>query len=190
MYWSFSGAMVSPVVAAFVISQAPGWVADLADGRVEMVLAGPVSWSRLVWERLIALVVGVVVVTAVALGGLLVAGTAVGGTFDMAGLGRTAVERVLLGAALGAVAAILVAWLRRSAAMRMLAVVVVTSYVMGYVIPLFDLPDWLNWLSVFWAFGQPYLEWPSSARLATMLLLAVPGALLAAMIAKRTPKVA
>lgn len=74
--------------------------------------------------------------------------------------------------------------------MRMLAVVVVTSYVMGYVIPLFDLPDWLNRLSVFWAFGQPYLEWPSSARLATMLLLAVPGALLAAMIAKRTPKVA
>ena len=113
-YWSFSGAMVSPVVAAFVISQASGWVADLADGRVEMVLAGPVSWSRLVWERLVALVVGVVVVTVVALGGLAVAGTAVGGTFDVAGLGRVGVECVLLGAALGAVAAILVAWLRRA----------------------------------------------------------------------------
>jgi ABC-2 type transport system permease protein len=189
-YWSFSGAMVSPVVAAFVISQASGWVADLADGRVEMILAGPVSWSRLFWERLVALVVGVVVVTAMALGGLFVTGTAVGGTFNMAGLGRTAVECVLLGAALGAVAAVLVAWLRRSAAMRVLAVVVGASYVTGYFIPMFGWPDWLNRLSVFWAFGQPYLEWPGSGRLATMLVLAVPGALLAAAIAERTPKTA
>ena len=190
VYWSFSGAMVSPVVAAFVISQASGWVADLADGRVEMVLAGPVSWSRLVWERLVALVVGVVVVTAAALGGLFVAGTAVGGTFDVAGLGRVAVECVLLGAALGAVAAILVAWLRRGAAMRVLAVVVGASYLVGYFLPMFDWPDWLNRLSVFWAFGQPYLEWPASSGLTTMLVLAVPGALVAAAIAERTPKVA
>lgn len=189
-YWSFSGAMVSPVVAAFVISQASGWVADLADGRVEMVLAGPVSWSRLVWERLVALVVGVVVVTVVALGGLAVAGTAVGGTFDVAGLGRVGVECVLLGAALGAVAAILVAWLRRGAAMRVLAVVVGASYLVGYFVPMFDWPAWLNRLSVFWAFGQPYLEWPALSGLATMLVLAVPGALLAAAIAERTPKMA
>ena len=86
-----------------------------------MILAGPISWSRLVWERLVALVVGVFVVTVVAPGGLAIAGTAVGGTFDVAGLGRIAVECVLLGAALGAVAAILVAWLRRIAAMRVLA---------------------------------------------------------------------
>lgn len=190
VYWSFSGAMVSPVVAAFVISQASGWVADLADGRVEMVLAGPVSWSRLVWERLVALVVAVVVVTVVALGGLAVAGTAVGGTFDVAGLGRVAVECVLLGAALGAVAAILVAWLRRSAAMRVLAVLVGASYILGYFVPMFGWPDWLNRLSVFWAFGQPYLEWPASTGLVTMLVLAVPGALLAAAIAERTVKVA
>jgi ABC-2 type transport system permease protein len=189
-YWSFSGAMISPVVAAFVISQASGWVADLADGRVEMVLAGPVSWSRLVWERLVALVVGVAVVTVAALGGLFVAGTAVGGTFDVGGLGRVALECVLLGAALGAVAAILVAWLRRGAAMRVLAVVVGASYLLGYFVPMFGWPDWLNRLSVFWAFGQPYLEWPASSGLATMLVLAVPGALLAAAIAERTVKVA
>ncbi|HZW45483.1 MAG TPA: hypothetical protein VFF32_14060 [Dermatophilaceae bacterium] len=39
-------------------------------------------------------------------------------------------------------------------------------------------------------FGQPYLEWPASTRLVTMLVLAVPGALLAAAIAERTVKVA
>ena len=190
VYWSFSGAMISPVIAAFVIAQASGWVADLADGRVEMIMAGPISWSRLVWERLVALVVGVVVVTVVALGGLFVAGTAVGGTFDMGGLGRVALECVLLGAALGAVAAILVVWLRRGAAIRVLAVVVGASYLLGYFVPMFDWPDWLNRLSVFWAFGQPYLEWPAASGLATMLVLAVPGALLAAAIAERTVKVA
>jgi len=124
------------------------------------------------------------------LGVLASAGTAVGGTIDVAGLGRVAVELVLLGAALGAMAAILVAWLRRSAAMRVLAVLVGASYLLGYFVPMFGWPDWLNRLSVFWAFGQPYLEWPASTGLVTMLVLAVPGALLAAAIAERTVKVA
>lgn len=190
MYWSFVGEIVSPVIAAFVITQASGWVADLAQGRVEMVLAGPVSWSRLVWERLVALVAGVAVLTVVALGGLAAGAAAVGGDLDVAGLGRVAVDCVLLGAALGAVAAVVVAWLGRGAAVTALAVVVGAAYMLAYFVPVFGWPDWLNRLSVFWAFGNPYLAWPASTGLATLLVLAVPGALLAAAIAERTPKVA
>ena len=74
--------------------------------------------------------------------------------------------------------------------MRVLAVLVGASYILGYFVPMFGWPDWLNRLSVFWAFGQPYLEWPASTGLVTMLVLAVPGAVLAAAIAERTVKVA
>ena len=40
-YWSFAGEMITPVIAAYVITQASGWVADLAGGRVELVLLRP-----------------------------------------------------------------------------------------------------------------------------------------------------
>jgi ABC-2 type transport system permease protein len=55
---------------------------------------------------------------------------------------------------------------------------------------MFGWPDWLNRLSVFWAIGHPYLDWPTAGGLATLLILAVPGALIAAAIAERTPKTA
>ena len=44
-YWSFAGEFVTPVIAAYVITASAGWVADLAQGRVEMVLSAPVTWS-------------------------------------------------------------------------------------------------------------------------------------------------
>jgi ABC-2 type transport system permease protein len=189
-YWSFSGELVSPVIAAYAIVQASGWVSDLAEGRVELVLAGPVSWSRLVGERLLALAVGVTLITAGALVGLAIGASAVGRTLDAAALGRLATVCILLGAALGAVAAIVVAWLRRAIAVTVLAVVVGASYLLAYFVPMFGWPDWLNRLSVFWGFGHPYLEWPPASGVVVLVVLALPGALLAAAIAERTPKVA
>lgn len=189
-YWGFAAEIVTPVVAAFVITQTSGWVADLAQGRVETLLAGPVSWTRLVVERLVALVVGVLVVTTVALGALVLVAGAVGGTLDAAGLGRVAGVSGLLGAALGGVAAIAVAGLRRGAAVTALAVVVGASYLVTFLAPMFGWPEWTNRLSVFWAFGHPYVEWPPASGLAVLAVLAVPGAALAAAIAERTAKVA
>lgn len=189
-YWSFAGEIVSPVIAAYVIVQASAWVADLADGRVEMLLAGPVSWSRLVAGRLAALVTGVVVITVAALCALVLGAAAVGSSLDAAAVGRLAVGLVMVGAALGGIAALAVGWARRGAAVTVLAVAVGGSYLLAYLVPMFDWPDWLNRLSVFWALGHPYLEWPGPSRLVTLLVLAVPGALLAAAVAERTPKVA
>jgi len=57
-------------------------------------------------------------------------------------------------------------------------------------VPLFGWPDWVNRLSVFSAFGHPYLGWPPLGGLAVLLALAIPGGLTAAAIAERTPKVA
>jgi ABC-2 type transport system permease protein len=190
LYWSFTGALVSPVIAAYVIVQASGWVADLAQGRVEILLAGPVSWTRLVAGRLLAVTTGVLVITLASLGTLVASAAAIDSTVDGAGLCRLTVTSLLFGSALGSVAAIVVAWLRRGVAVTVLAVVVGTSYLIAYLVPFLDWPDWLNRLSVFWAFGQPYLQWPTTARLVVLLLLAVPGAVAAAAVAEHTPKVA
>jgi ABC-2 type transport system permease protein len=188
-YWSFAGEMITPVIAAYVITQASGWVADLAAGRVEMILAAPVTWTMLVLGRLVAVIAGVAVISLGALAGLAVGAAAVGSSLDAAGVARTVACAALLGAALGAVAAVVVAAVRRTAAVTVLAVIVGTMYLVSYLVPIFGWPEWLNRLSVFWAFGHPYLEWPVAGTL-VLVVMAVLGGTAAAAIAERTPKVA
>ena len=189
-YWSLSGELVSPVLTAYVMTRASGWVAELEQGRVEVLLSGPRSWTRLVVERLFALGAGVVAITAGGLGGLALSAAAVGGALDLAGLGRLGVVAVLFGLALGAVAALAVAWLRRGLAVTLLGVTLAADYLLAWCVPLLGWPPWLTRLSIFWAFGHPYLEWPPTSALVVLLALAVPGAWLAAALAERTPKVA
>jgi ABC-2 type transport system permease protein len=188
-YWSFAGEMITPVIAAYVITQASGWVADLAGGRVEMILAAPVTWTGLVLGRMVAVIAGATLISLGALAGLAVGAAVVGSSLDVAGVARTIGCAALLGAALGAVAAVLVAAVRRTAAVTALAVVVGTMYLVSYLVPIFGWPEWLNRLSVFWAFGHPYLGWPTSGSL-VLLVMALVGGACAAMIAERTPKVA
>jgi ABC-2 type transport system permease protein len=188
-YWSFAGEMITPVIAAYVITQASGWVADLAGGRVEMVLAAPVTWTGLVLGRLAAVIAGVIAISVGALAGLAVGAALVGSSLDVAGVARTIGSAALLGAALGAVAAVVVAAVRRTAAVTVLAVIVGTMYLVSYLVPIFGWPEWLNRLSVFWAFGHPYLEWSTSGSV-VLLVMALIGGASAATIAERTPKVA
>ena len=190
LYVSFSAEIVAPIVAAYVLTQAAGWVADLTQGRVEAVLAAPVSWSRLVWERLLAVTLGAGIVAAGTVAGLLAGAALVDAGLDTAGLLRLVADCLLLGLALGAVAALAVAWLRSGLAVTALAVFVGASFLLSYLAPMFDWPDWVDQLSVFAAFGHPYVEWPSWQGLVVLGLLAVSGAQAAAVVAGHTPKTA
>ncbi|MGB8020823.1 MAG: ABC transporter permease subunit, partial [Candidatus Nanopelagicales bacterium] len=188
-YWSYIGELVTPVIAAYVITQASGWVADLAQGRVEMTLTGPVTWTMLVRGRLVAATAGVAAIIAGSLAGLAVGAAVVGGTIDPVGMARMVSMGLLFGAALAAVAATAVAVVRRPVAVTVLAVLVGASYLVAYLVPMFGWPDWLNRMSVFWAFGHPYLRWPPISGLVVLLVLAVAGGVAAAALAERTPKV-
>jgi ABC-2 type transport system permease protein len=190
LYTSFAVEIVAPVLVGFVIAQASGWVSDLEQGRVESVLAAPVSWTRLVWERLVAASAGVAALVVVVVVAVVVGSMAVDGEVDAAGMGRLVAMGVLLGWAIAALAAVAVAAFRSSVAVTVLAVYVGAAYLLTWMIPIFDWPDWLNRLSVFDAFGHPYQEWPGGAGLLVLIILAVPGSVLATMIAERTPKVA
>jgi ABC-2 type transport system permease protein len=189
-YLSLVSELLSLIVAAFVISHAAGWVADLREGRVEAILSGPISWSRLVWERLVALVVGVTVITAAAVVALAGGGAAAGTDLNDVGLLRLAGDTILFGASLGAVATIVVAWLRDRSAVLALSLFVVASYLLVLFVPLFDWPAWIERLSVFGALGHPYLELPQLGGLVTLGVLGSLGAVAGAAIATRTPKVA
>jgi ABC-2 type transport system permease protein len=190
LYTSFVVEIVAPVLVGFVIAQAAGWVSDLEQGRVESVLSAPLSWTQLVWERLVSASAGVavvvVVVVAAVVGGSMTLDTEV----DVAGIGRLVVMGLLLGWAIAALAAIAVVAFRSSLAVTLLAVYVGAAYLLTWMIPIFDWPAWLNRLSIFDAFGHPYQDWPGGAGLLVLIVLAVPGSMLAARIAEHTPKIA
>lgn len=189
-YLAMAGQFIVPIVIAYVLTQATGWVADLREGRVELLLAAPLSWPELVWQRLLATLAGAAVITAAAIAALAATAVGVGADVDPAGLARLAADTLLVTAALAAVAALVVAWLRNTAAVAALAVFVGASYLLVYLVPLLAWPDWVNRLTVFGAYGNPYLEIPATSGLILLVGMTVVGGLLAATVAARSPKAA
>lgn len=189
LYASMTVELVAPVIVAFVIVQSSGWVADLDEGRVEQVLSVPVSWTRLVWERLLSASIGALVISLAAVAAVIVGSIGVGSSVDAAGVGRLLSIGLLLGWSVAALAAICVAAFRSGVAVTVLALYVGAAYLLTWLIPMFEWPAWVSRLSIFEAFGHPYQEWPAWGGIVLLLVLAVPGSLLAARIAEHTPKV-
>jgi ABC-2 type transport system permease protein len=189
MYATFITDVIAPIVAAFVITQAAGWVADLEQGRVETLLSAPLSWTRLVWERLLAVGVGVVAITLACLTVIGVGSLIVGAEISPSGLARVGVMCVLLAWSVAAVATIAVVTLRSAVALTVVAVYVAFAYLLTWMIPMFDWPTWTERLSIFAAFGHPYREWPAGGSLVLLSCIAVIGSVVGAALAERTPKV-
>ncbi|HET7723021.1 MAG TPA: ABC transporter permease subunit [Propionibacteriaceae bacterium] len=189
-YVSFATEVVIPFVAGYVINQAAAWAADLSQGRVELALASPVSWVRLVVERVLAATVGTAVVSGAAILGLVLGVAGVDVALDASGLARLAAESILLGAALAGVAVAVVAAFRGTAAVTVLGVLVGASYLVGYLTELLGWPDWTYRLSIFSLFGHPYLEWPPVTDVTVLAVACLLATALATGLAVRSPKVA
>jgi ABC-2 type transport system permease protein len=189
-YLAMAGQFIVPIVIAYVLTQATGWVADLKQGRAELMLAASVSWPRLVWQRLAATLAGAAVITTAAIAALAATAVGVGAGVDPVGLGRLAADTLLVTAALAAVAALVVAWLRSTAAVATLAVFVGASYLLVYLVPLFAWPDWILRTTIFGAYGNPYLELPAASGLILLAGMAAIGGLLATAVAAHSPKAA
>ncbi len=189
-YIAFAGDIITPVVAAYVVAQAAGWVADLEQGRVEAVLAGPISWTRLVRERVAAALVGTAVITVGGIAALVLGAARVDVGLHADGLARMAFGCLLFGGAVAGVCAVVVAVARTGPAVPVIAVFLAASYLLGLMAPMLDWPDWVARLSVFTALGHPYLEWSGALGTTMLLSLFVAGVLAAGAISERTPKVA
>ena len=189
-YMAFAGTLIAPVVAAYATTQIGAWIADLRQGRVELILSSPVAWTRLVVERLLALSAGAAFIIAAAIAGLAAGAQAAGVPLRGDGLVRLAADGLLFGLAIGGLGAILVAVMRTGLATALLAVFLVVTYLVDLLAQAYDWPAWVGNLSVFGAFGQPYIAVPAASGLALLAGLALVGTIAAAWISERTPKVA
>jgi len=182
---AFSVEALGPFVGAFAVVQSARWARERSEGIDELLLAQPITRSRYVFERLIALAVATVVVVAGAAAGLAIGGLAVGVSLDAAALARTAADLVLLALAVGGVGAIAVAVLGGTTAVAALTAWIVVAYLIVLFAPLFDWPAWLLRLSPFDAFGHPYLGTPDTYGLAYLAALAIAGAALSVAVLER-----
>ena len=190
LYTSYGCDLVAAIVIAYTASLANGWVADLRDGRLESLLATPLTWGGLMRARFAMAFIGVGAIVLAWVVTVMVVATVNGVPWDGAGLVRTTVMSLCIGWAGAALAATLVSWTRATAATTGIIVYVVGAYTLGWFVQVLHWPGWLNRLSVFSAFGHPYQAWPDLTSMGLLIVVGLVGSLASVAIADRGGKVA
>jgi ABC-2 type transport system permease protein len=149
------------------------WASDETGGRLEEILAAPLSRARWVISGGVAAIVAVVVMTviiALGIGAGAAAGSATAGDalLGSASLGIYALAIVGVGFAVGGL------W-RTSLAGEVAALVVVATYLIDLLAPALKLPDWFHQLALTAHFGQPMLGRWDPAGVVACVVIAVVG---------------
>jgi ABC-2 type transport system permease protein len=145
------------------------WASDETDGRLEEVLASPLSRARWVIAGGLAAVIAVVLMTAIfaigtALGAAAGGATAGDALLGSASLGLYAVAIVGVGVAVGGL------W-RTSLAPEIAALAVVATYLIDLLAPPLKLPDWFHQLALTAHLGQPMIgQWDVSGVIACLAI--------------------
>src|SRR5207245_5340836 len=134
--------------------QVERWSADDREGRLEMILSTPVSRSRVVIERAIALLIRMAVIIAVSSATLYLGAAVANIHFEAGPLTVASLLLIPFGLSFVAIGAVLA-----SRAPRITVAVLVTFTFLSYLItqlgPLLKWPDWALKLSVFTLYGTP-----------------------------------
>ena len=147
------------------------WASDEAEGRLEEVLASPLSRARWVIAGGVAAGIAVVLMTAIialAIGlGASAGGAAAGhALLGTASLGLYAIAIVGIGFAVGGL-------LRTSLAAEITALVVVATYLIDLLAPALKLPDWFHQLALTAHLGQPMVgQWDVPGVIACLAIAA------------------
>ena len=142
------------VLSGLAIAQVHGWAADDGEGRLEAMLAAGASRSRVVIERIAALLVIVGVVSAVTSAVVFIAarGLDIIVPGDRMIVATADVLPVVF--AFAGIGAALVGW-RPRLAVVLLGAVAVISYMLLQFYAIFQWPDWVGHLSIYQLYGTP-----------------------------------
>jgi ABC-2 type transport system permease protein len=180
--------ILPPFLTAFIITQGARWTADLNQGRVQLFLSAPISWSGLIFRRVIATIIGSWLIISFAIATATIGAVAQGIDGYVIETIRVLLMLMLFVLAFTSATALLVAMLRRKNMTQVISIYVGAAWLIGFMAPYLDWPSWVVRFSIFDALGHPFVEMPSRFNLALMLMLAIPGLFLATRIAERSPK--
>ena len=181
--------ILPPFITAFIITQAAKWTADLRQGRVQLFLSSPITWNRLISARFIAtMIVSEILILSVILTSI------VGSQLQNVAIYPAAIARVfllynLLAIAFTSLCTVIVLLLRGKNPTHLLSIYVGAAWLIVFMAPYLKWPEWTVRISIFDAFGHPFVAWPDSRNFAVIALLTIPSLLLSYVLAHRTPKV-
>ena len=172
------------LLAVFAITQVARWSADDNEGRLEMILSAPVSRTRVVRERAVALVLRLAIVVGVSSAALYLGGAAADIHVDVGSLTVASLVLIPFGLSFAAIGAVLA-----SRAPRATVAVLVTFTFLSYLItqlgPLLKWPDWALKLSVFNLYGTPLTSGVDWTGLWIMTAITLLGFAMAALLMQR-----
>jgi putative exporter of polyketide antibiotics len=166
------------LISLYAIAQVSAWAADDAEGRLEIVLAQPVSRMRIVVERLLSLLAGSALVVGAGATATIAAVSAVGIALDAGRFVLASALALVVVLAFSGLGAAGVAW-RPRLAVAALAAIAVTGYFLEQFAPLFDWPRWVADLSLYALYGQPLSREVDWIRIAALAGVGVGGAAVA-----------
>jgi ABC-2 type transport system permease protein len=154
------------------------WASDETDGRLEEILAVPMTRARWVIAGGVGAILAVVVMTVLLAAGIGLGAVAGGATtgdaiVGTASLGLFAAAIVGVGVAVGGL------W-RTSLAAEIAALVVVATYLVDLLAPPLNLPDWVHQLALTAHLGQPMIGQWDLAGVVACVVIAAGGILLGA----------
>ena len=172
------------LLSIFAVTQVARWSADDNEGRLEMVLSAPVSRTRVVLERAVALVLrmaGVIAITSVAFE---LGAASANISIDLGSLTVASLVLIPFGLSFAAIGAVLASRAPR-AAVAALSTYTFVSYLLSELGPLLKWPDWALKLSVFSLYGAPLTNGVDWTGLWIMSAITIGGFALGAFLMQR-----
>jgi ABC-2 type transport system permease protein len=160
------------LVSLFVVAQVNGWAADDAEGRLETILSAPVSRTRVVVERVAAVILAVALIVVASSAAVYLAAGASGISLPFGRFVFASADVVPVGYAFAGIGHALVGWRPRLAVVA-LGVVAAIGYLTQQFAPLFGWPDWVKNTSLYALYGTPMSkdDWGGIATLVAIGLV-------------------
>ena len=164
--------IVAVLVAGLAVTLASRWASDEEEGCFDLLLATPHRRQHLILAHFAALAMALVVIA-----GLIFASTAVvawmqGFVLDRIRLAEAALGMVPIGLVVAAAGYLLAGWLRSRSVTGILTGLLLGSFLVTLLGPLFHWPRLLMQLSIFEQYGMPLVEGLHPARVIGLLAFA------------------
>ena len=180
--------ILPPFLAGFIITQSSKWTNDLSQGRVQLFLSTPISWTGLILRRIAATMIGVEFLIIFSLMAIAIGSKVQGIETYSKSIFRVFVMTNLFSLAFASLSAILVSILRGRSSTQIVSIYIGAAWMITFMVPYLKWPSWTMRLSIFNSIGHPFVKWPGYLNIILILVVAIPGLFLATRIAERSAK--
>jgi ABC-2 type transport system permease protein len=157
------------VVVGFAVSLVNHWASDEEEGRLDLLLAASIPRHRLMLSGFSADTVALIFVAGSVFVGATLAARLVGMQLDATRVAAAALAMVTLSLVIVAIGYLLAGWLRARVVTGVLITLVLASFALTLIGPLFHWPRPLLQLSIFEHYGAPLVEGVQGSRVAGQL---------------------